>query len=94
MRSAFIKFGAYLILILGILFSLVFIAGAGYVFVFYPEAIAQKRALVGTGILIGGIIILILAVAVFESMLELTRIEQKVDPEGENEERENGEGLK
>ena len=87
MKSALVKFGAYLILLLGILIALAFVGASVYVYIFYPEANAQKRAMVGTGFLIFGIILLIISIAIFEAMIELTRIEEKTDPMAEEEEK-------
>lgn len=70
------KIGAYLILIIGILIAsgLTFISV--YVYVFYPDSTVQKRALVGTGTLIAAAIVLVVAIAMFESIIEIVEIEQ------------------
>jgi len=85
MRETFIKIGAYLLLIAGIVVALVFVGLSIYVFVFYPDAEAQKRALIGSGALIVGAFFAIVSIAIFEALIELTRIEEKVDPEGDEE---------
>lgn len=80
MRDNLIKLAAYLILILGVLCVITFAVISIYVFVFYPQAVAEKRVLVGTGALVIGVVALLVSIGIFEAMIELTRIEQKVDP--------------
>lgn len=80
MRDNLIKLGAYLILILGIISVITFAVVSIYVFVFYPQAVAEKRVLVGTGALTLGVVVLMVSIGIFEAMIELTRIEKKVDP--------------
>jgi len=80
MRDNLIKLAAYLILILGIISVVTFAVISIYVFVFYPQAIAEKRVLVGTGALTLGVVVLMVSIGIFEAMIELTRIEKKIDP--------------
>jgi len=84
MRDNLIKIGAYLILILGVLTVIAFAVLSIYIFVFYPQALAQKRVLVGTGSLIAGVVTLVISIALFEAMIDLVRIEKKVDPSSDD----------
>jgi Mg2+/citrate symporter len=91
MREAFIKIGAYIIMTFGIAVFLAFLGLSIYLFVAYPDFSAQKKALVGSGFLIVGVVEMIVTISIFEAMIELTRIEEKVDPlESKGKDRDDG----
>ena len=84
------KIGAYLILITGILLTLCLTLLSIYIFVFYPDSTIQKRVLVGTGTLVVAAIFLVVAIAIFESIIEIVEIEQHHLTHNNTENRENG----
>lgn len=88
-RNKLIQAGAYVLFSLGlIVFVALFLAGIA-LFFYYPDGSLYKKSIVGGAVLVVALIILLLSIAVFESMLELTKVEEavleleeKLDPEG------------
>lgn len=76
MREKFIKFGSYLILIVGILFFLAILGVSIYVLVAYPDTAMLKKSLISSGVLIIGIIELIATISIFETMTDIVDLER------------------
>ena len=75
MRKVIITIGAYLFLLITLLFVLGILGGASYVLLMYPDAnIAKKSAVVG-GLLICALIFLIIGIAIFEALLKLASLD-------------------
>lgn len=85
MREKFIKFGAYLILICGIILFLAFVGFSIYLFTAYPYTSMQKKALVGAAVLIMGVVELIIIISIFEAMIETAHLEAKEESKGPKE---------
>jgi len=78
MKKTLIKICAFLSLLIGVLVSLLLIAGAVLTFIFFPEGNLQKKVFFSGGLLIFAIVIGLIGVAVFESLLGLIKLEAEV----------------
>jgi|GEM_PF-2031171 len=77
-RNKLIQAGAYILFVLGlIVFAGLLLAGIA-LFFYYPDGSLYKKSVVAGGALIIALIVLLLSIAVFESMLELTKVEEAV----------------
>lgn len=78
MKKIFIKIGAYLFLVFGIIISLAF-AGAGiYTFVGFPNASLSKKSVIGSGLFLAALIIFLMVFALFESLIESAVLEEEI----------------
>jgi len=77
-KKNIIKIGAYLILVLGIILILSLLVLGAVLLVAYPEASLAKKMMVVSGILIIGAIITIITLSLFDSLLEILRIDEKI----------------
>ena len=87
MQKSLVKFAAYSIMILGILFAALLIIGAIVLFIVFPEGNMTKLSLVAAGLVVLAIIIGIIGFAIFEALNETTKIEEV--PEIANEQTKN-----
>lgn len=87
MQKSLVKFAAYVIMILGILFAALLIIGAIVLFIVFPEGNMTKLSLVAAGLVVLAIIIGIIGFAIFEALSETTKIEEV--PEIANEQTKN-----
>ena len=78
MQKPLVKFAAYVIIILGILLAAANIIGAIVLFIVFPEGNMTKLSLVAAGLVILGIILGIVGYAIFEALMETTRIEEEI----------------
>lgn len=79
MKSAVIKTGAYIFLILGCVFSTALVLASIAILVAFPEAPMQKKAMIAGIIILAAVILALASIAAFEAMLELTEVEEKVE---------------
>jgi len=86
-QKSLVKFAAYSIMILGILFAALLIIGAIVLFIVFPEGNMTKLSLVAAGLVVLAIIIGIIGFAIFEALNETTKIEEV--PEIANEQTKN-----
>lgn len=77
-NKTLIKIGAYTLLVIGIIATLALLAVGVVVFVSYPDASLQKKAVIGGIFFIVAFLVLLLSISVFESMKELIIVEREV----------------
>ena len=76
MQKSLVKFAAYTIMILGILFAAALVVGAITLFILFPDGNMTKIVLVAIGMVILAVIVGIIGFAIFESLNETTKIEE------------------
>jgi|GEM_PF-1940150 len=86
-RSIFIKIGAYLMLVVGIIFSLVILLLGVAMITSMPELQLDHKSIIAGLIMILGVIVFLIIFAVFESMIELTIVGEKLLEESAKEEK-------
>lgn len=74
-----IKIGAHIILIGGFLLILAILFGGVLLFIAYPDAIFLKKMLVTTGLFIICVLIALVSLSVYESLVEVVKLENKVE---------------
>jgi uncharacterized membrane protein YbhN (UPF0104 family) len=79
MRRGLIKTGSILLLIIGILLFLAFLASALLIFVLFPEANMTKTSMLAVLLVIAAIVILLVAIVLYESLTEVLHLEKAVD---------------
>lgn len=77
-RHIVIKIGAYVILIIGILISLTLFLSAILLLVAMPDATVQRKVTVSLIILAVSILIILATLSIFESMLDVVSLENKL----------------
>jgi len=80
MQKSLVKFAAYTIMILGILFAAALVVGAITLFILFPDGNMTKVVLVAIGMVILAVIVGIIGYAIFESLNETTKIEDEIAP--------------
>ncbi|MFA6963895.1 MAG: hypothetical protein WC227_04280 [Patescibacteria group bacterium] len=78
MKRFLIKFGSYLVLIIGIIIAALILIFVISLLVNFPDASLLKKILVIAGLLISAIAVFALAFSVFESMHDLLLIEDQL----------------
>lgn len=73
-----VKTGAYLLFILGIIISLALLFGGVFIFIYFPEGNMQKKALSAGGLVIAAVLVFLMALSLFESITEVTKLEEEV----------------
>lgn len=77
-NKVIIKIGAYVMLILGIIFSLLFASAGVALYLFYPAGEFSKKSLIAVILFIVALVILLLTISFFEAAKELLLIEKEV----------------
>lgn len=77
-KKIILKIGAYTILVVGVaLFAALLLVGV-ILLVSYPDASLSKKVITMSGIVIAGAIIFLIALSLFESLLEVVKLEDEV----------------
>lgn len=77
-KKIILKIGAYTILVVGVaLFAALLLVGV-ILLVSYPDASLSKKVITMGGIVIAGAIIFLIALSLFESLLEVVKLEDEV----------------
>ncbi|MFA5927661.1 MAG: hypothetical protein WCT32_01730 [Patescibacteria group bacterium] len=78
-KNILVRTGAYLCLVIGVTIALAIVLMALIVLIRYPEAVVQKKIGIVVGLLIVSVLIALITIAIFELMLEVTDIEEKMN---------------
>jgi hypothetical protein len=77
-------------LIAGFLLVLAILFGGVLLFITYPDAIFLKKMLVASGIFIFCVLTALVSLSIYESLVELVKLENQIEMFGEKEEQSNG----